>query len=367
MAGERRPLSTEEIGRIEALARARTDGTLYDILGLRAGVGQEEIEAAYHQVARQWHPDRFYSRDTGDYASVIEENFVAATRAFRTLRDANKRQAYHRELGLEGRAVVLDRPPERTTEPLFDRPPESLFERPADRSEPERMPIVTAHLNGEVQAGVTSPGGTPVYQTRLPPRPPAAPPPPPKPKPPAAVEKIRQQIAEQLGRAKQYYEAGKADFDAGRYAKAEGALYLAVKFDPKNEDYATLLAQAQARSREGKAKGFISQAAQEESFQRVKEAIAAYRLATDCDPPEGLAYYRLGLLLRKHENDERGAVAWLRKAVQKEPKNVTYRMGLADCYEANGLAANALREAMAALAVDPKHDGAKAMVKRLKR
>ncbi|MFN7144337.1 MAG: J domain-containing protein, partial [Myxococcota bacterium] len=102
MSAERRPLTSEEEGRIRALSRARTDGTLYDVLGLRSDATGEEIEAAYYELARQWHPDRFYSRDTGELGSAIEENFVAATRAFRTLRDPLKRQAYHRELGIQG-------------------------------------------------------------------------------------------------------------------------------------------------------------------------------------------------------------------------------------------------------------------------
>lgn len=347
MSAERRPLTSEEEGRIRALSRARTDGTLYDVLGLRSDAAVEEIEAAYYELARQWHPDRFYSRDTGDLGSAIEENFVAATRAFRTLRDPLKRQAYHRELGIQGRVVVTAPPP------------------------PKPEPVLNRSLNKEVKAGETSPGGTPVYETGLS-RPrrvaaPPPPPPPPKPKAPAAVDRIRQQVAEQLVRARQYYDSGKADFDAGRYAKAEGALYLAMKFDPRNTDYAALHEQAAARAREGKARAFIAEAEQEERYQRPKEAMAAYQKAIECDPPEGLAYYRVGMLLKVHEKDDRGALGFLRKAVQKEPNKLPYRMALAEMYETLGLSANAAREVAAVLAVDPKHEAAKAMAKRLRR
>ena len=353
MASERRPLGADEIEGIEAFAKACASGTFYDILGVDPASSAEAINTAYHQIARQWHPDRFYSRDTGDYTAQIEDNFVAATRAFRTLRDAGKRAVYHRDVGIDVRKA-----------------------RPA--SHPGAPPpLLDQNLNATVQAGVTSPGGTPVYQTRLatavttaaataasaskgaplPPRPKLAPTP---------LDKIRQQLTEQLGRAKNYYDAGKADYEAGRYAKAEGALYLALQFDPKNDTYRELHALASTRAREGKAKGFIALAEQEESYQRVKEAIGWYQKAVECDPPEGLPFFRLAMLLRTHEQDDRGAVAWLRKAVAKEPRNVVYRMALAELYESVNLAANALREATAALEADPANVTAKALVKRLK-
>ena len=366
MASERRPLGADEIEGIEAFAKACASGTFYDILGVDPASSAEAINTAYHQIARQWHPDRFYSRDTGDYTAQIEDNFVAATRAFRTLRDAGKRAAYHRDVGIDVRNARPSSHP--------GAPP----------------PILDQNLNATVQAGVTSPGGTPVYQTRLATAaratavttaaataaPTAAPtaasaskaaPLAPRPKvAPTPLDKIRQQLTEQLGRAKNYYDAGKADYDAGRYAKAEGALYLALQFDPKNDTFRELHALASTRAREGKAKGFITLAEQEESYQRVKEAIGWYQKAVECDPPEGLPFFRLAMLLRTHEQDDRGAVAWLRKAVAKEPRNVAYRMALAELYESVNLAANALREATAALEADPANVTAKALVKRLK-
>jgi curved DNA-binding protein CbpA len=184
VASERRPLGADEIEGIEAFAKACASGTFYDILGVDPASSAEAINTAYHQIARQWHPDRFYSRDTGDYTAQIEDNFVAATRAFRTLRDAGKRAAYHRDVGIDVRNARPSSHP--------GAPP----------------PILDQNLNATVQAGVTSPGGTPVYQTRLaaaattaaataasaskgaplPPRPKGAPTP---------LDKIRQQLTEQ--------------------------------------------------------------------------------------------------------------------------------------------------------------------------
>lgn len=347
VASPRRPLTEDEAKRIDAMASARAAGTLYDVLGLTPAATAGEVEDAYHDLARQWHPDRFYSRDTGERGQVIEENFVAATRAYRLLRDPVKRQGYHREAGIEVKPA-----------------PVAVPEAP-----PPPAPRVTTLAplgSGGVSAGETSPGGTRVYETGIGRAPPVVAPPP-KPKTPTAVDKIRQHIGEQQLRARSYYDAGKADFDAGRFAKAESAFYLAMKFDPQNPAYAPLYEQAAARAREGRSKGFIAQAEQEESYGRTKEAIGWYQKAVECDPPEGMAYYRLAHMLRTQEHDSRGAVANLRKAVAKEPRNVTYRLALGELYESLKMSANAIREAQAALEADPKSDAAKAMVKRLRR
>ncbi|MES2643027.1 MAG: DnaJ domain-containing protein [Myxococcota bacterium] len=344
---QRRPLTEEETGRIDAMASAR-EGTLYDTLGLQPAATAIEIEDAYHDLARQWHPDRFYSRDSGDRGPVIEENFVAATRAYRILRDPIKRQGYHREAGIDPKAAPVAPPREAPPPP------------------PPRRTQLAPLGSGGVSAGDTSPGGTRVYETGIG-RAPLVPPPPPKPKPPTAVDKIRQHIGEQQVRARSYYDAGKADFDAGRFAKAESAFYLAMKFDPQNPTYAPLYEQAAGRAREGRAKGFIAQAEQEESYGRTKEAIGWYQKAVECDPPEGLAYFRLAHMLRTQEQDSRGAVANLRKAVAKEPRNIPYRLALADLYESLKMTALAVREAQAALEVDPKSVAAKAMLKRLRK
>lgn len=326
MAAERRGLTPQEAEGIRALAKARTSGTLYALLGVSPDASGESIERAFHGLAREWHPDRYYSRDTGDLSTALEENFVAITRAFQTLRDPVKRAAYNREAKVE---VPLPEPP--------------------------TSAATSAHEIAFSRKTVPAPA--------TPPPPPA----PPKHRATLAVEKIRQQITERIARAAQYFEAGKADFKDGKYAKAESSLYLAVQFDPKNEEYRELLAKTTAKSKELRSKQYIAQAEQEESYQRIKEAISLYTKAIECDPPEGLAYFRLAALVRAHDHDDRAALGWLRKAAQKEPNNATYRLALAEMYENLGMGTNALREAQAALEADPKLEAARQLTRRLRK
>jgi curved DNA-binding protein CbpA len=334
-----------EILRIKEMSAARAKGSYYDVLGVTITATQAQIEDAYHDIVRKWHPDRFYSRDAAEHALAIEENFVSATRAFRVLKDPAKRLAYHREIGLDAKPAPTPPPPVR---------PPTVWVDPTT-----------------VDISATSPGGTPVYTTgrASPPPKPEPPPPPPPPKPPrapTAVDRMRAQIGEQMARARAYFQAGKEDFEAGRYAKAESALYLAVKFDPRAQEYADLLAKAVIKAREGKAAGFIAQAEQEESYQRLREAMALYQKAVECDPPEGRAYFRLGQLQRAVDDDTHGALANFRKAAAKEPKNAQFRLAVAELYEALNMAANARREAQLALDADPRSEPARALLKRLK-
>lgn len=328
VAAQRRPLTEEEAGRIDAMASVRERGTLYDVLGLSPTASIAEIEEAYHDLARQWHPDRFYSRDTGERAGVLEENFVVATTAYRILRDAVKRKVYNREAGID----VKQAPPA----PASQGAPRSSGAQP--------RAIQVHEISVPAPAAAVAP-----------------------PKVPTAVDKIRQQLGEQLSRARAYHDAGRADFDAGRYAKAESALYLAMKFDPQNPAYAPLYEQAATLARAGRGKGFLARAEQEESYGRLKEAIGWYQKAVECNLPDGVAFFRLANLQRTLEQDAHGAAANLRKAVAKEPRNISYRVALGELYESLKLYANAVREAQAALELDPKSDAARALVKKLQR
>jgi Flp pilus assembly protein TadD len=381
----RTPLTPDEIRAIEALGRAAENGTHYDVLDLPAGVDSAAVDAAYRTFARTWHPDRFYTRDTGEHATTIDTVFATATRAFQVLGDAGKRAAYDRELASQGRSPGAVRRNAETVgswrnagaRPTVQRetplPANAAQENPFRSGSPSHRPEAarpaatigaTAEVIGIPRAQGARAPTPPAAAAPTGPTPAAATPPP---RVPPVLDRVRAQLAEQMTKARAYYETGKQDLEAGNFSKAEGNLYLATTFDPRNAGYARLLAIAKQRAGEGRARAYVAQAESEESYARPKEALALYRKAVDCDPPEGVAFFRTGKLLISQENDERGAVAMFRKAVQKEPSNAAYRMALAEVYERNGLSANALREATAALASDGGNEAAKSMVKRLKR
>jgi curved DNA-binding protein CbpA len=86
----------------QATGAATTDGsaqpsltkTHYDILGVSRTATYEEIKAAYHNLARQTHPDKFSSNGSQD-------SFRRLQSAWECLRQAETRQAYDEQLFLK--------------------------------------------------------------------------------------------------------------------------------------------------------------------------------------------------------------------------------------------------------------------------
>lgn len=58
----------------------------YEILELAQGASAEEIKAAYHRLAKQWHPDKF----TGPAKAEAESKFRQLAEAFSMLKDVGR-------------------------------------------------------------------------------------------------------------------------------------------------------------------------------------------------------------------------------------------------------------------------------------
>lgn len=332
----KRPLTPEEIGRIQEVASART---LYAVLSLSVGATKETVESAYRAYVREWHPDRFYSRDTGEHKATIEQNFVNATRAYETLRDERRRRDYETELGATGQL------------------PKSKPKAPEKPVEPEIPGYEISFGKNPAEAPKVEPAKPKVEAPKPPPSPTNA-----------AVQRLRAQLAEQNNKAMSYYQSAKADFDAGHYVKAEGSLYLALKIAPQNAEIQALYQKASEKAKQARAETLIHQAEQAEQYGRTKEALAYYQRACECDPADGKAWFLLAKVRKSlgEEDSPKELLVLYKKAVMKSPKVLEYRLAAAEGYLTLGMTANALREATAAVEIDPKSEAAKGLLKRAK-
>ena len=104
------PLTSVERSAIARLQREATSGTFYGLLLVDGRATSEEVEAAYRDYVRDWHPDRFFSRDAASHAEAIDDLFVQVTRAYKTLRDGKKRAVYDADLGSRGVVVAQKAP-----------------------------------------------------------------------------------------------------------------------------------------------------------------------------------------------------------------------------------------------------------------
>jgi tetratricopeptide (TPR) repeat protein len=177
---------------------------------------------------------------------------------------------------------------------------------------------------------------------------------------------VRGKISARKDKAKACYEDGLKAVEDENWVKAASSLYMAHQYEPKNAEYKSLWEKNQHKSNQARAAQFISLAENAESFRNVREAMENYRKATECEPVEGLAYYRFGQLLKEYSGDPRSAVLQFRHAVMKEPKNVSYRAALAHLYMDQKMNKNAIREFQKVVELDPKNKEAKSALRKLR-
>lgn len=83
--------------RISAMVRDYQHASHYQVLGVEENVTSDDIKSAYHQLARQYHPDRFYSDSVSpELRRSVEELFEKIRTAYETLRDNKSRAEYDR-------------------------------------------------------------------------------------------------------------------------------------------------------------------------------------------------------------------------------------------------------------------------------
>ncbi len=327
------PLTNEEVEAIERLQRAARVGTHYDVLEIDQSAPKVEVDKAYKDLVRIWHPDGFFRRDLGEWKAALDENFGRLTEAHETLMNDSKRSAYDRELRRKGLVPV-------------PRPSKSIME-------PPREEVIEFRRKGATVEIVPSRGGsTPTV---------ASPPPAPK-----FLRDLKDQVAQRMAKARVYFEGGKESAAAANWPQAENNFYLATRYDPGNPEYVEAHKNAVSHSRVGRVAMCIQQGDTAASYGRFKEAIASYQKACEFEPTNGTAYFKLGQLLMSTEDDLRGAVTAWRKAAQLEPRNVAYHWALAEAYEKAGLKQNAEKEARVVLELEPKNGDAAALLKRVR-
>jgi curved DNA-binding protein CbpA len=69
--------------------------SFYEILSVKSDANQDEIQAAYHELAKRFHPDRFQSNDfSTDERAKAEKVFAHVNAAYSTLRNPASRVSY---------------------------------------------------------------------------------------------------------------------------------------------------------------------------------------------------------------------------------------------------------------------------------
>jgi curved DNA-binding protein CbpA len=68
----------------------------YEVLGVPFDANPDQIQTAYHDLAKQYHPDRYQSRDfSAETHSKVQQIFTYINEAYFTLKDPDSRAAYN--------------------------------------------------------------------------------------------------------------------------------------------------------------------------------------------------------------------------------------------------------------------------------
>jgi tetratricopeptide (TPR) repeat protein len=378
-------LKPEDVAELHRLSEVLRDGTHYELLSLAEDFDRTALKNAYHNLSRRFHPDRYYRQDLGGLEKMLEDVFAGVNQAYRTLGDERARAQYDQDLVTAQKRKPKPKPPAAAgaarPSPAPPRPvstaasPPPVGASPRSPTAPPRPPPPPPPNVGRPTSAPPAAPADP-YTVRFTPPPPAAATPasaapeaakpaaePKRPSSPA-VDALKAPIIERLKKARGFFKLGEADVAANEWSKAARNFKLAMEFDPRNEEYKKRFTEADAKGRRQQAEKQIELAKKAESFSSTKEAFFHYHQAVGFDPPMGEPFYRLGKIIQANGNDHKGALTYFRKAVDKDPQVVEYRLALAGVYEALAMKLNANREFKAILALKPDHEDAKAGLKR---
>lgn len=307
--------------------------SFYEVLLLPRSADERAIKKAYYRLSKEYHPDKYYRKQLGPFKNKLEAIFNRVTEAYRVLSDAKARADYDAlTFGAQG-------PKDITSQGLSNATVDVTFVPDSMRQKmPQRKP------------------GTGPPTTAAAPKKVA----------PVFMQKLQQDLAGRVLKAREYAKVGQDAYEKGRFAEAATQFQLALAMDPRNTKLKALLVRSQSQSRNAKAEVFWKQAQEAVAAQNQKAAAELMQKAIDCKPTRGRYFNEFGKFVMQNTLQQKSAVEHLKHAVDLEGNNVTFLTDLGLAYDELGMPSNALRIFEKVLTIEPKNSTASKMVKKLK-
>jgi curved DNA-binding protein CbpA len=208
----------------------------HELLGVDRGADAKDIKRAYFKLSREFHPDRYYRRNTGPFGARLERIFRRIAEAHELLSDPTTRAEIERSLasmpappGGEYRNAATG-----TTERVGPQPAP-----PRGQRVPGRMENLERLRN----------------RFKIPPK----------------------LLAERRVRARQMFQAARVSAHEGRYLEAAASMRLAIAFDPWEKEFKGGFADIQAQVHAARAEALLKEAgdatAQGEALRLLEEAL----------------------------------------------------------------------------------------------
>ncbi len=276
--------------------------THWEVLGVPWNAPSAAAKAAYLDLVRIFHPDRYAGKRLGGYRARLERVFRRATEARDVLADDGRRAAYAKESA----------------------PPEEFARMEARKLEDERR-----------------------------------------------ADERRARLARQnpllarAGRVGELVQRGKAAIAAGNFTAAANDLLLAQGLDPQNAELAVLAADMKRKAGAAKASELFRKALEAEAVGNVAGALETYRAALEADPANVRAAAHAAKAAATL-GDLASARTLASAAVHAGPRAGVAHEALGIVLEAEGNKKEARKALEKALELDPRLEGAKERLKKLR-
>jgi tetratricopeptide (TPR) repeat protein len=294
----------------------RVELPYHQILGVAQDASAADIKRAYFELSKEFHPDRYFRRNTGPYADRLERIFRRLHEACEMLTDP-KFQAQIREqaaaAGAASAQTAADKPG-RTRRVLPKRPGKAAAKGAA---------------KGAGASAVKAKGKGPG---------------------PAEDPLVR----ERQRKAQEFFEAAVEAQTGGRFADAVSIIQLDISFDPANQAYRDRYTEFKRKSNETRAEHLGEKAESSVREGEVAQALELIEEALELNPQNPELLHRAARLHLEAGHDLQKAKDFARRACERKPDAAPQRRTMARVYAACGLRDLARAELEKALQIDPK-------------
>ena len=295
---------------------ARLSHPYHEILGVAANADAKDIKRAYFRLSREYHPDRYFRRNTGAFGPRLDRIFKKIAEAYELLSDPNTRAEIERSLA--------SLPPQAAAEASGEY-------RNASQGQSERI--------GPAPRGSRKP-------TRM-----------------ENLERLRSRfappkklIAERRVKANQLFQAARVSAHQGRFLEAAAGIRLAIAFDPWNDDYKKGFADIQAQVQAARAAELFEQARQAKG---AAEALPLLEEALNYRPYD-VAMLTEAVKICIDVRDLARAQDYATQLCELEPDSAVHHARLAGVLRRRGQRQHALAALEKARKIDPQHPDVKA-------
>jgi len=358
-------LSQKQQTRIREMFERLDELNFFEILSTTPQSSTKELRRSYFSLSKEFHPDRFFNKNLGDFKSMIQKIFKQINSAYKFLENEEQRTAYSKMLEEQRAQEALAIEVERQGARVLACPPTGNSGLAQKEVSSEYFFIKSKHHRGSER-------GLPVQDT-----------PQGDAKEETTIDNMEQEagrrekdrfrrrqrisstVSLQYKRAKEFYDQGMQQLDEGQTLAAAASFKLAAALNPGEETYLRMRNETIAQSAEATAEIYCKQAAFEESVERWEVAERLFIKAAGLVPKCTYLIKAAQAKLRSQQLIE--AKEYATKAVLDAPQSIEARLTMAQVCEAAGLIKNALREIQEAARLAPDNEDIRKKLKELKK